>query len=279
VAPTVEVLVVSYDSAAEIAHLLASLAGHFPDATVALREHAADPSAADALARVAAEHTAPVRVTHDPSNPGFGAGCNALAANSTADFLVFLNPDTELVTWPWSAAAPPPTGCVVGPLMVDSGPPSEHYGRRYRIRDEIARSWLRRQPRRPDGRGYVSGAALLIERSTFEQIGGFDEGFFLFYEDIDLCLRANAAGYATVIDDRWTVRHGRHHSTSAEFARSLAWSYDSALRFHTKHGSPAWAYRGYVVTDSVLRAMYHAARRNRTAAGAYAALARRALRR
>jgi N-acetylglucosaminyl-diphospho-decaprenol L-rhamnosyltransferase len=277
VTPTVEVLVVSYGSARVVARLLASLATHLPDAPVAIREHAGSPHDAAALEQLAAGHSAPVRVEHDPSNPGFGAGCNALAASSTADFLLFLNPDTELVSWPWNATSPPPAGTVVGPLMVDSGPPGEHYGRRYRIRDEVARSWLRRQPQRPDGSGYVSGAALLVERAAFGQIGGFDEGFFLFYEDIDLCLRANAAGYPTLIDDRWTVRHGRHHSTSERFAQSLVWSYQSALRFHAKHGSPAWAYRGYVATDSLLRAVYHSVRRHRTEGGAYAALARRAL--
>ena len=42
---------------------------------------------------------------------------------------------------------------------------------------------------------------MLIERAAFERLGGFDPGFFMFYEDIDLCLRANEAGYA---DDRRT---------------------------------------------------------------------------
>jgi GT2 family glycosyltransferase len=279
VAPTVEVLVVSYGSARVIARLLASLANHLPDAPVAIREHAAGPPAVAALEQLAAGHSAPVRVEHDPSNPGFGAGCNALAASSTADFLLFLNPDTELVSWPWNATSSPPPGAVVGPLMVDSGPPGEHYGRRYRIRDEVARSWLRRQPRRPDGSGYVSGAALLVERAAFERIGGFDEGFFLFYEDIDLCLRANAAGYPTLIDDRWTVRHGRHHSTGERFAQSLVWSYQSAVRFHTKYGSPVIAYRAYAVFDSLLRAAFHAVRGRPVEAGAYVALARRVLER
>jgi GT2 family glycosyltransferase len=278
VAPTIEVLVVSYGSAPVIAGLLGSLAVHLPEAPVAIREHAVGQPAVAELERLAADHSAPVRVEHDPLNPGFGAGCNALAARSTADYLLLLNPDTELVRWPWNAAAPPPAGTIVGPVMVDSGPPGEHYGRSYRIRDEIARSWLRRQPERPEGHGYVSGAALLIERAAFEQIGGFDEGFFLFYEDIDLCLRANAAGYPTVVDERWMVRHGRHHSTSERFAESLMWSYESALRFHAKYGSPTCAYRAYVAPDSLLRALYHSARRRRAAARAYIALARRALR-
>jgi N-acetylglucosaminyl-diphospho-decaprenol L-rhamnosyltransferase len=278
VPPTFEVLVVSYASAPMIERLLASLASLVPEASVAIREHSSDARAMAALTRVADAHSGPVRIDHDPSNPGFGAGCNALARTSSADFLVFLNPDTELVAWPWAPASPPPRGTVLGPIMVDSGPPSEHYGRSYRIRDEIARSWLRRRPKPPNGRGYVSGAALLMERTAFERVGGFDSGFFLFYEDIDLCLRANAAGYPTVIEPGWKVRHARRHSTEARFGQALQWSYESAVRFHSKHGSPVSAYRVYVAADGMMRAGLQLARGRRDAARAYLMLAWRAAR-
>lgn len=273
---TVEVVVVSYDSATAIADLLASLARHLPEARVAIREHSSDPMAVTKLHEMAAGHSARVRIDHDTSNPGFGAGCNALASTSEADTLVFLNPDTEVVAWPWSDESSIPRGVVIGPLVVDSGPPGEHYGRTYRIRDEIARSWLRRQPERPDGSGYVSGAALLVDRTTFRELGGFDPEFFLFYEDIDLCVRANIAGHPTVIEDRWLIRHQRHHSTETRFDDALRWSYESASRFHAKYGHPLWAYRTYVVTDSLLRSTYHAVRRTGRA-WAYVRLARRAL--
>jgi GT2 family glycosyltransferase len=271
-----EILVVSYGSAHVIERLLASLSGTAPDIPVAIREHAADPKYVAALEQLAARHTASVRIEHDPSNPGFGAGCNALASTSTADFVVFLNPDTELVSWPWSDAALPPAAAVVGPLMVESGDPGEHFGRDYRIRDEIARSWLRRRPRMPHGNGYVSGAAMLMERAAFAQIGGFDPAFFMFYEDIDLCLRANEAGFPTVVEPTWTVRHARRHSTDERFGHALRWSYESATRFHTKRGSPVRAYHAYVSADSALRAMMHFVRRDRVRAGDYARLARRA---
>jgi GT2 family glycosyltransferase len=273
----VEIVVVSYGSAGMIARLLESLARVVPEAPVAIREHAADTALVAALERLGAHHTAPVRIEHDPANPGFGAGCNALAASSSAEFLVFMNPDTELVTWPWSDNTPPPRAVIVGPMMVESGPPGEHYGTSYRIRDEIARSWLRRGTRRPAGRGFVSGAALLVDRATFGRLGGFDEAFFLFYEDIDLCLRANADGVPTEIDDRWTVRHSRRHSTGGQFGRALIWSYESGKRFHRKHGSPVAAYRAYVVADALLRAGWHTSRRRRAPAKDYLALAKRAI--
>jgi N-acetylglucosaminyl-diphospho-decaprenol L-rhamnosyltransferase len=278
VSNTFEVLVVSYASDRVIERLLASLVTTLPDAPVAIREHAADAANLAALERLGARHTAPVRVEHDPSNPGFGAGCNALARTSSADFLVFLNPDTQLLAWPWSNTTRPPAGTVIGPVMVDSGPASEHYGRTYRIRDEIARSWLRRRPSPPDGNGYVSGAAMLIERAAFQRLGGFDPRFFMFYEDIDLCLRANEAGYPTIIEPNWSVRHDRRHSTDERFGQALTWSYESAARFHSKHGSPVRGYRAYVTADSTLRAVRCVASRDPLHARNYWHLARRAAR-
>jgi GT2 family glycosyltransferase len=278
VSNTVEVLVVSYASDEVIERLLTSLATSLPDAPVAIREHAADAACLRALQKLAAGHTAPVRIEHDPTNPGFGAGCNALASTSAADFLVFLNPDTEIIAWPWSDATPPPRASVVGPVMVDSGPPGEHYGRSYRVRDEIARSWLRRRPPLPNGEGYVSGAAMVIERATFQQLGGFDHDFFMFYEDIDLCLRANRAGYHTVVEPRWRVRHTRGHSTTKRFGEAINWSYESAVRFHRKHGSPIAAYRMYVAADSALRVLRCVAVRDRARATDYRHLAKRAIR-
>lgn len=272
---SIEVLVVSHDSASEIDRLLRSLSDLLPDAQVAIREHAGAAAFA-ALVRVADDHPGVIRVEHDPINPGFGAGCNALAAGSGADVLVLLNPDTELVAWPWTDASPPPIGTIVGANIVGARS-SDHYGTTYRIRDEIARSWLRRTPAVPEGDGFVSGAALLIDRRTFESLGGFDERYFLFYEDIDLCLRANAAGVPTVVEPRWHVRHARAHSTRRRFAAALASSYESGVRFHQSFGRSVAGYRAYVAADALMRAVVHTVRRDRTTTTAYLQLIRRAL--
>jgi GT2 family glycosyltransferase len=273
----VEVLVVSFNSATTLGACLASVERSLPGTPIAIREHGTDPTSASALASLVAAHPSPVRVEHCPANPGFGAGCNALAASSSARYLLFLNPDAEILAAPWSPAESPPTETIIGPLMIDSGHEGAHSGVEYRIRDEIARSWLRRRGRRPQGEGFVSGAALLIDSASFERVGGFDEQYFMFYEDIDLCLRANAIGIGTRIDERWRVRHTGGHSTRSRFGRSLLWSYESATRFHARHGGSLRGYRLYVVADSAMRSVVAALRRRRHHAAAYAHLGRRAL--
>jgi GT2 family glycosyltransferase len=176
--------------------------------------------------------------------------------------------------WPW-ADDPPPTGSIVGPVFDQE--PGDHYGRRYRIVDEIARSWLRRPGRRPDGVGFVSGAALLIDSTAFETIGGFDERYFLFYEDIEFCLRANRLGIPVIVEPGWTVTHERGHSTRSRFGDSLRWSYESACTFHADQHESLTLYRLYVAVDSAARAVVHRLRGRRPTSDAYRALARRAI--
>ena len=271
----VEVLIVSYNSAEEIERCLASLRRAAPLLAVAVREHGNDAPALQALRAVLDAHPAPTRLEHDPANPGFGAGCNALARSSRAELLLFLNPDAEVVVWPWSKDRPPPHGRVIGPVMSGPGRPEDHSGVSYRLRDEIARSWLRRRGRRPTGKGFVSGAALMLDAASFDRLGGFDASYFMYYEDIDLCLRANDAGIPTVIEPRWLVRHGRAHSTASRFGTALVWSYESGSRFHASRGTPLAAYRAYVLADAVGRAGVHWLRGDRGSRRAYSDLARR----
>ena len=82
---------------------LASLDRALPGTPVAIREHSPDSDAVHRLRSLAARQARPIRLDVDVDNPGFGAGCNALARTSEAKWLLFLNPDAEIVTWPWTA--------------------------------------------------------------------------------------------------------------------------------------------------------------------------------
>jgi GT2 family glycosyltransferase len=275
VSPTVEVCIVSYNSAATLRQTLTALSATAPDVSVAIREHGSA-SALVELRALAATVPLTIRIDGDDSNPGFGAGCNALARESVADFVLFLNPDAEVCSWPWSAQ-PPPARTVVGPRMLGEGEAGRQSGVSYGILDEVGRSWFRRTGPLPSGQGFVSGAALLVDRSSFERIGGFDERYFMYYEDIDFCRRANALGIPTLIEPTWTVRHEGAHATRQLFGRSLQWSYESACRFHGTTPVRLFAYRAYVVVDSSLRAGYHTIRRHRAARSAYLGVLRRAV--
>lgn len=270
----VEVIIVSYHSADFVEQAIASVTEHVPHGRVAVREHGSDPDQVSRLRSICATARVPTRFEHDVQNPGFGAGCNAMALTSTADWLLFLNPDARIVRWPWTDDSP--DRGIIGPLVDGPGGPAAHYGTHYRIRDEIARSWMRRRFGEPSGHGFVSGAAMLVPADAFAAVGGFDERYFMFYEDIDLCDRLNKSGVPTWVEHRFHVFHSRGHSTGSRLSQALRWSYESACRFHGDRRRPVWAYRGYVIVDSCLRALFHLASGRTTTAAAYSAVARRA---
>jgi N-acetylglucosaminyl-diphospho-decaprenol L-rhamnosyltransferase len=81
--------------------------------------------------------------------------------------------------------------------------------------------------------GWLSGACLLVRRSAFEQLGGFDPGYFMYFEDVDLGYRLGKSGYRNVYEPDAVVTHYGAHSTSSESGRltSIAAHHDSARRF------------------------------------------------
>jgi N-acetylglucosaminyl-diphospho-decaprenol L-rhamnosyltransferase len=79
--------------------------------------------------------------------------------------------------------------------------------------------------------GWLSGACLLVRRASFDAIGGFDEGYFMYFEDVDLGYRLGRAGLRNVYEPDATVVHTGAHSTEGESAAMIGAHHDSARRF------------------------------------------------
>ncbi len=80
---------------------------------------------------------------------------------------------------------------------------------------------------RPD---WMAGTFLLMKRETFSKMGGFDEKFHLYFEDVDFCTRARLAGLKLLVDTGVHVQHLPQHASRKNF-RYLLWHFQSALRF------------------------------------------------
>jgi N-acetylglucosaminyl-diphospho-decaprenol L-rhamnosyltransferase len=80
---------------------------------------------------------------------------------------------------------------------------------------------------RPD---WMAGTFLLMKRETFAKMGGFNEKFYLYFEDVDLCTRARLAGLKLLVDTSVHVQHLPQHASRKNF-RYLLWHFQSALRF------------------------------------------------
>ncbi len=149
-----------------------------------------------------------VRVVEMQKNYGFGGGCNRAVGMSRGEFLIFINPDN---TFPPDGLekmincmnAHPELG-ILGPGLEFPDGTLRPSARPYpRIRDIISKRLF---PARWEAKNqftnteqleyvdWVVGTCLMIRRDFFHAIGGFDERYFLFFEDTDLCRKANMAG-------------------------------------------------------------------------------------
>lgn len=87
--------------------------------------------------------------------------------------------------------------------------------------------------------GWLSGACLLVRRSVFEQLGGFDSGYFMYFEDVDLGYRVGKAGFRNVYEPAAVVTHSGAHSTTTESGRMISAHHASARRFLSRKYSGA----------------------------------------
>jgi N-acetylglucosaminyl-diphospho-decaprenol L-rhamnosyltransferase len=253
VRPTI--LIVGYRAYAELDRCLASLSTHEPSVPVVVVDHDADAAAGQALA---ARYP---RVTYVPcpTNNGFAAGVNLAARHAAAGTdLLLLNPDCVLsgpVTGQLAAVlnAHPRAGVIGGVLLEPEGTLQRSARRFPDVTTAIAgrTSWLSRhlpgnalsrrnlsgRPASPTVVDWVTGAFALIRRATFDAVGGFDQGFFLYWEDADFCRRAGAAGWTTMYAPTTAVMHGTARSSAFVPVKALVAFHRSAWRYYWKHGS------------------------------------------
>ncbi len=189
----VDVLIVLYNSRPLLPSLLASLHNISIPVTIYFLDNDSVDGTPEAINQALADLPFPAYLTRSLKNNGFARGMNLLAAMSSAEFMFILNPDTELQP-----------GCLESLVdRADSDP---------RIGICEAQQSPRQHPKASDPltgeTSWCSGAAALIRRSAFEQVGGFDERlFFMYCEDVDLSWRLWMKGWKCIYVRDAVVRH------------------------------------------------------------------------
>ncbi len=234
--PRVTIITVTYNSSAVVESLLRSIPASVPCILVDNASRDAEDTRA-----LAAAHGA--RFIENPKNAGFGPACNQGAAQADTEFLFFVNPDAELfentLEHLLAAADAHPKASAFNTRIV-KGDGSLFFKRRSKL---IAKSlWLGRDAAKQNGEVPVlSGGAMLVRKSAFEQVGGFDPKIFLFHEDDDLSLRLKAECGPLRYVYGAQVRHLLGHSTerSAKTAALKAWYMGQSRVYGArKHGVP-----------------------------------------
>jgi N-acetylglucosaminyl-diphospho-decaprenol L-rhamnosyltransferase len=162
-------------------------------------------NASSTAAAVQASSALPARVLRLDENLGFAPAANIGARSAASSLLLFLNPDTELEPGALTAlveAFDDPATVIAGPLLVDADGSALVSERPFHSLRRELRTQLVPLRRRPFGRAEYSsgrgrcltGACLMVDRSFFDGVGGFDELIRMYLEDVELCWRAHAAG-------------------------------------------------------------------------------------
>jgi hypothetical protein len=249
---TLAVVIVTYNSAAEIGACLASLTGDLrPGDTVVVVDNASSDGTRDLVRR---EWPA-VTVVDAGGNLGFAAATNLGIRHSTSDLLLLLNPDTivppgaihTLVSW----LAAHPAAAVVGPRLVDgSGRPELSFGatlgplaelrqkllvRGHQRKMPLVSSYVTSLTRRTQSVDWVSGACLLVRRADADAVGLLDERFFMYIEDIDFCAAIRSRGRGVYFCADVEVGHLRGRSVATASAATAVAYRRSQLAFYAKH--------------------------------------------
>jgi GT2 family glycosyltransferase len=199
-----------------------------------------------------------VRILEYPQNKGFGDGCNLGARNSDGEVLLFLNPDCRFRGGSLPAFADrllrEETTAALSPLLVTThGQPEFSFDRfpgllnEARLKSErilsnksaIVRKAIRRRFEKTKWVDWATGGALFVRRDAFSKVGGFDDGYFLYFEDSDFCKRLHKAGYKVGFDPSFTLIHDHGHGGSDKVPSGKSNVYrTSQLRYYRKHKNP-----------------------------------------
>lgn len=249
-APVLSIILVNFNDALHLPECLSSINAN--TGGVDCETIVVDNASTDGSTPLVAKRFPWVRLIRNVKNEGFGRANNLAVGESRGEFLLFMN--TDVLLSPGAVAllleemrAHADTG-VVGPaLFTPAGQFQASFGGRTGFFSELAKKGflnrlrtrsLRMDRARREVR-WVSGAFLLARRQAFLDAGGFDEEFFLYFEDIDLCERILDKGWRVIFLPVAVSLHHGGASTSARPLRSRVEYRKSQIRFYRKHGSAA----------------------------------------
>jgi N-acetylglucosaminyl-diphospho-decaprenol L-rhamnosyltransferase len=258
-APRVAIVTVSFGSAGVLDGFLASVDGVSlqPPLVVVVDNKPEGDEAVEALARR-------YRATYLPlhANRGYGGAINEAVAAlpDTVEWILVSNPDVVLTTGALDtmvSVGDDPTVGSVGPTVLTAegevypsarSVPSLRTGVGHALFVNLwtANPWTRAyrtgsstSMERRDA-GWLSGSCVLVRRTAFLELGGFDSGFFMYFEDVDLGYRLGKLGYRNVYEPAARVVHTGAHSTTSDSTRMIQAHHDSAQHFLNKKYAGWW---------------------------------------
>jgi len=258
--PKVAIIILNWNGLKDTTECLNSLRSiTYPNFRIILVDNHSQSDDADKLKKLFGDF---IDVVENPQNFGFAKGNNIgikKALSENADFVLLLNNDTVVkpdfleklveTSQQNNAGITAPKILVYGTDDISSAGGTVKWFSRFIIRHDSS----------PDdtaaGHDFLTGCCLLVRKDVFEKIGFFDESFFLYYEDVDLCLRARKAGYTMAVNRQSVIWHKISQSVKPESETYHYFTSRNKLLFTRKHGPllaflyqyvRAWLSVGYI---------------------------------
>lgn len=272
--PAVTAVILNWNRREDTLACLASLqAVSFPNLHVVFVDNGSTDGTVDAV-----RHRFPeVEIIENSSNLGYAAGCNQALRQflcGDSDYVLLLNNDTvvapDMLDHLVQAALTHTDVGMLGPTIWYHDEPDRLWSAGQRCRPIT----LSGQPPHGDPRGetpyevdYLFGCGLLLKRQLLEDVGLFDEHFFMYYEDQDLCLRAQKHGYRLMVVPAARMWHKVSASTGgAGTPLNKYYLARSSVLFYAKHTPrPLWPLVAVYRLGSALRTVTRALRNGRPA--------------
>lgn len=254
-----DIIIVNWNSGTLLHNCLESIVTANRDTFELRRVVVIDNNSSDGSAEGLEYADLPLLVIHNPENRGFAVACNQGAAGSKADYLLFLNPDTRLFS-----------NSLSEPLLFMEQPENSHIGIcGIKLTDELGNptTSCARFPTLKIFFGRITGlsrlfpeffpehlmsyqelfhclevdqiigAFFLVRRSVYEKNEGFDERFFMYFEEVDFSLRVKRKGYSSYYLSHVSAYHKGNGSTGQIKATRLFYSLRSRIQYGFKHYS------------------------------------------
>ena len=201
-----------------------------------------------------------LKLIQNKENVGFAKGCNIGAKAAEGKYLLFLNSDTQVFDRGFFKMTEfldeyKEVGILGGKILDPDGTLQRSGGKFYDLWNLFLMltggeriGLIRKSPTKIERMDWISGACLMIKKDLFQKLSGFDEHFFMYIEDMELCFRVKKLGLSTYFFPDVKVKHKTLGSSNKAFA--IINIYKGILYFYSKHKS----YIEYIVAKLFLTA-------------------------
>ncbi|MHB8689928.1 MAG: glycosyltransferase family 2 protein [Solirubrobacteraceae bacterium] len=260
---------------------LRSLREH-PPATASISVHVVDNASRDGTVDSVRVRYPEVEVDELPDNRGFAHGCNVAIERTHAPYVLLLNPDTVIgqgtLDTLLGVLRSEQLTAVVGPRLIGTDGRPDHNAKRSFPTPAAALAHFTGVPLGGAQRGYgrddipelgsgvvdaVSGSCMLVRRAAIDEVGLFDEGYWMYGEDLDWCRRFGLAGWQVRYEGSATVIHVKHGVTGRHRALRTNWAFHRSMgRFYRRFDSGRNVFMDLAVYLGVLTRFFVSATQN-----------------